>query len=401
MAALEKRLAQQERESEQQRKEITRLRAQLEKLRAPKAKTAAAPKSAPALKAATPPAAASAVGAPAQVRVASQPAQPVAMPERPVGQNPNPKKDIPEASALPENVSVLTPPGSFVFTPSFEYTRSSSNRLVFRGVEIVPGLQLGLIDANDVARDTVIGALNLRAGLFDRLEMEVRLPYVYRNDRLTTLSQQIVSGTAPATQTTTISSNGLGDVEASLRYQFNGASGSDPIYIGSIRVKSPTGVGPYNVRFDNTGIASTLATGTGFWAAGPGFLMIVPSDPAVMFVNLSWMHSFGQNIGKTIGTTPVGEVDPGDSFDLAAGFGLALNQRFSFSLGYNHTLILPTTQKIGATLQRSSTLQAGSLSFGMSYQLAPGLVISNSYLFGVTSDAPDLSVVFRIPIKLG
>ena len=51
--------------------------------------------------------------------------------------NLTPVNSWPEAMALPEGSGVLTPRGRFVFDPTFEYSRSSSNRLVFRGVEIV------------------------------------------------------------------------------------------------------------------------------------------------------------------------------------------------------------------------------------------------------------------------
>jgi hypothetical protein len=74
-------------------------------------------------------------------------------------------------AALPDNTGVLTRPGHFVFEPSLTYSRSSSNRLVFRGVEIVTGVQIGVIEANDAARDTLIGTGTLRYGLTNRAEV--------------------------------------------------------------------------------------------------------------------------------------------------------------------------------------------------------------------------------------
>ena len=91
--------------------------------------------------------------------------------------------------ALPEGQNALLGAGRLVIEPSFEYSRSSSNRLVFRGVEIVTGIQIGLIEANDTARDTLVSSLALRYALTDRLEIEGRVPYIYRSDRVTTLSQ--------------------------------------------------------------------------------------------------------------------------------------------------------------------------------------------------------------------
>ncbi len=50
--------------------------------------------------------------------------------------------------SLPEGLAVLTPRNHFIFTPSVEYTSTTNDRLVFRGVVIVPGINLGEVDAS-------------------------------------------------------------------------------------------------------------------------------------------------------------------------------------------------------------------------------------------------------------
>lgn len=60
-----------------------------------------------------------------------------APPLRPVGEAPPVAEAPPIVAALPEGQGVLTPPGRLTVDASFDYTRSSSNRLVYRGVEIV------------------------------------------------------------------------------------------------------------------------------------------------------------------------------------------------------------------------------------------------------------------------
>ena len=144
-------------------------------------------------------------------------------------------------------------------------SRQTSNRLVFRGVEIVPGILLGLIDANDVVRDTVVAALNLRYGIMDRMEIEARIPVVYRHDRFTVLSQQ-VSPTIPAvTQRFELNRRDLGDIEFGIRYQLNRARNGGAIFVGGIRAKTSTGIGPYDVEYDANGVSTELGTGSGFW----------------------------------------------------------------------------------------------------------------------------------------
>ncbi len=315
-------------------------------------------------------------------------------PERPVGEAPSTEQVVAQVAAIPEGMGVLTPRRRFVFEPSVEYSRSSSNRLVFRGVEIVPGIQLGVIEANDADRDTLGGALTGRYGLTDRIEIEARIPYIYRRDRVTTVAQRDET----VARTIFLQGRDIGDVEVAGRYQINRGAGGGPVFVANLRVKSDTGLGPYDVKFDQFGVASELATGSGFWSIEPSVTMLLPSDPAVIFANLSYGYNLPRNIDKTLGGVRVGRVEPGASIGLGLGFGLALNSRFSFSLGYSHSYISPTTTELGATEQRSNSLQVGSMTMGWSYRLRPGLTLSNNFEFGVTSDAPDMRAVVRLPI---
>src|SRR4051812_9421871 len=60
----------------------------------------------------------------------------------PVGEAPpKPPQEPPQVvQSLPRGIAVLTPEGHFTFQPSLEYTQTTSNRLVFEGIVIVPGI---------------------------------------------------------------------------------------------------------------------------------------------------------------------------------------------------------------------------------------------------------------------
>lgn len=314
-------------------------------------------------------------------------------PGGPVGERPAAQAQ--EVAALPASYGVLTPKGHFVIDPSIEYVRTSNNRLVFRGVEIVPGVQLGLIEASDAARDSGVATLAARYGVTSRLEVEARVPYVLRRDRITTLAQR----NDTVSRSISLDGRDIGDLEFAARYQINTGRDGGPIFIATSRVKPPTGTGPYDVEYDSAGIAQTLATGSGFWSVEGGVTMLYPTDPAIIFGGLTYLHNVSRNIDKDIGTVHVGRVNPGDSIGASLGFGLSLNPQFSFSLGYSHNYIFPTESELGITKQSSQPLQVGSMLLGWSFRLSDRLTLNNSFEFGVTSDAPNLRVVFRAPYR--
>lgn len=311
-----------------------------------------------------------------------------------VGEPPPPAPPV-EVAAVPEGYGVLTPRGHAVIEPQFEFTHGSSNRLVFRGVEIVTGIQIGLIEASDADRNALSGAIAGRYGVTDRLEVEARVPYVYRDDRVTTLAQRDET----ITRTFHLDGQDIGDVELAARYQINRGANGWPVLIAGLRYKSDTGTSPFEVARDSAGVATELATGSGFWGLEGSLNFLYPTDPIVLFGGVSYLSHQPKHIDRVIGDVLVRKVDPGDSLSLNAGFGFALNPRFSFSLGYKHSYIWPTKTVLGNTLQDSESLQVGAFTFGWSLALSKRVTLSNTYEIGTTSDAPDMRVVVRLPIR--
>ncbi len=402
IAAQDDRLAAQDRLIADQQAQLNGVRTQ----RAPTAMAeAVAPPStgtAPSQSALTPP------PSPGTREAAATPEAPLpgatALPGQPVGVAPEERIRPSLLAAIPQGMGVLTPTHRFVFEPSVEYDRTGANRLVFQGVEIIPGLQLGLVNATTADRDVVVATGDFRYGLTDRIELEARVPFLYRNDRITTVAQPVATGVPAVNQTTDLNGADIGDIELAARYQINAATEGKPTFIANLRLKTTTGRGPYDVNFDSSGIATDLATGSGFWGLEPSVTVLVPTDPIVLFANVGYLKNFSRDINKTIGGILVGNVDPGDSVDAAFGFGFALNPKFSFSLGYANSYIFGTTQQLtskgaGVTVQHSNDLEVGALTFGWSYRLRDNLLVSTNFQFGVTPDAPNLRFTIRLPIS--
>ncbi len=320
-----------------------------------------------------------------------------AMPNAPVGEAPPADNEIAaEVMAVPVAQGVLTPAGATVMESSFEYTRTSRNRLVFRGIELIPGLQLGLIEASDADRDTMVGTIALRHGITSRLEIEARMPALARHDRFQVVQQRDQG----IVRQFSLHDYAVGDAEVALRYQINEAKGPDrAIYVANLRLKSNTGRGPFDIGYDEFGIATGLATGSGFWGLQGGVSFLLPSDPVVIYGGTSYLWHIPADVDKVVGGALIGRVDPGDAIAANLGFGFALNPRFSFSLGYNHSYIFPTKTEIGATNQRSTSLHVGSFSVGTSYRLSERQSVNIAFEFGMTSDAPDVSMSLRLPLR--
>lgn len=329
-------------------------------------------------------------------------------PPQPVGQAPSPdNRQIAAIAPIFEQPGLLTPKGHFGLEPSVQYSYSSSNRVALVGYTIIPAILIGLIDVREVKRNTFTGTLTTRYGLTNRFEIEARVPYVYRSD--TGVGRAFLQGAASNTTVFDSSGHGIGDVEATGRYQINDGGADRPYYIASLRFKSRTGKDPFEVEtsravlgFQNDGVQTSLPTGSGFYGLQPALTVLYPSDPAVFFGTVSYLHSFRRgHVVRATDTGPeeLGSVSPGGIFGFNFGMGLALNDRSSFSIGYDHASV-GKTKLNGVVAPDSVRVQLGTLLLGYSLRLSAQRTISLSLGAGLTRDTPDLTLTLRVPMSL-
>jgi hypothetical protein len=293
-----------------------------------------------------------------------------------------------EIAVLPD-YSVLTPEGTLVIQPSFEYSHSSVNRVALEGFTIIPAITIGAIDVRRVNRDALIAGLAFRYGLTPRLEVEFELPYVWRRDSAATRPLEVGF---TEDKITNIEGSGFGDLEARLRYQVNRGADDWSFIVTDLRIKSDTGRGPFDVSVDPvTGLQRELPTGSGFWAIEPGVTAIFPSDPAVFFARGSYMWTIGRETGS------FGRIDPGDVLGFSFGMGFAINEKASFSLGYDHSIVGKTTQD-GGDVPGSEVMHLGSLLLGASFRHDRNRTFHISLAAGLTDDATDVRINLRYPI---
>ncbi|NMM91552.1 acetate kinase [Rhodococcus sp. SRB_17] len=355
----------------------------------------------------------SARSAPAPVTAEATPASnaPAESGARPVrvGTAPVVDNQPPAVAPLFDQPGILTQPGHYVLEPSVQYGYSSNNRVALVGYTIIPALLIGLVDVREVKRNTLTAALTGRWGLSRSLEVEMRLPYVYRSD--TAISREIFTGSANE-QAFNSSGRAIGDIEFAARYQLNQPQGNEPFLIGGLRFKTRTGKDPFDVVTDcvtrcvgnttGTGLPLDLPTGSGFYSLQPSLTWLLPSDPAVFFGGFSYTHNFKRsNVSRRVLAGEqefIGSVKPGDVWGINFGMGLALNDRSSFSMGVDLNSVGRTKQN-GVPVASSARIQLASLLLGYSYRYSDRTTLNVTVGAGLTRDTPDLTLSVRIPMS--
>jgi hypothetical protein len=339
--------------------------------------------------------------------------------QQPVGEAPKADTRPPEVAPIFQQPGVLTPKGKFVIEPAYQFEYSSVDRVALVGYTVIPAILIGLIDARQVKTTTQTGALAVRYGITNRLEVEVRVPYVYQHTD--TVSREIFTGSATDVAFGS-SGNGIGDVEATARYQINVGGPDKAFYVGWLRFKSRTGKDPFEVTTDciqrcvesvineldqtnlqatGTGLPLQQPTGSGFYALQPGVTWLYPSDPVVFFGNLSYLHNFPRNnVSRTVllqGKEFLGNISEGDIADVSIGMGLSLNEKASLSIGYDQSFVGVTKQN-NKTVPGSVKTVLGTLLIGGSWRMTDKRTLNFTLGVGVTRDTPDATVTVRVPM---
>lgn len=332
----------------------------------------------------------------------AQASQPRSQPET-VGQPDNRPRQQ-QVAQIFEQPGVLTPRGKLTLEPGLQYGYSSSNRISLVGYTIIPSLLIGLIDIREIKRNTFTASLTSRWGVTNRFELEAKLPYVYRSDSV--VQRKLFDGVA-RDDVFSSQGSGIGDFEVTGRYQLNDGGADNPYYIGTLRFKSRSGKDPFEVETDavappniSNELQKELPTGSGFYTIQPGLTMLYPADPAVFFGSISYQYNIKRsNVSMNTSNGPVliGDIAPGGVIGFNFGMGLALNDRSSFSIGYDHSSV-GRTKINGQTALNSVRTELGTLLLGYSHRINKSTSLNVSVGAGVTRDTPDVQLSVRLPM---
>jgi hypothetical protein len=327
-----------------------------------------------------------------------------------VGEAPTDQRQV-EVAVLSEQGGIITKKGRLTIESDLEYARSDNNSVIFRGVEVPASVLIGVFDINQSRDDILTAAGVARFGVTNRLEINGRIPYVYRSTKSVLAPVADPSNPNAGQIDRPVNNGGLGDIDFGFRYQLTNGHNGSPYLIAGIQAVAPTGSNPFTVPRDSLGNALRAATGAGFWGIEPNLTAILPTDPAVLFGTIGYTYNLANSPNSVIANTLIERVWPGGEPSASVGIAISLNPRTSISLGYAHTWVMGTKSRLRSLdaqtgqyglpyISRTRDLQLGRILFGISYRVNERTTINWNLEGGLTADATEVRSVLRIPLTL-
>ncbi|MNF59397.1 hypothetical protein D3C84_409850 [compost metagenome] len=286
------------------------------------------------------------------------------------------------------------------------YQHYNRKDLALRGFLALDAIFLGEINLDRVRSDQWTADLVTRYTLNDRWQLELAVPYMYRNTNYQSTGKE---NSSRDFEEQSVSDGGLGDLSLAIYYRVLAEDEDWPDLVWNLRAKAPTGKDPYGIEImtsesGNLMVPKDLATGNGLWQLSTGFSLVKTLDPAILFANLNYGHSLKQDfddVSYQPGDQP-GSIQLGDWYEYGLGVAFALNERFSLSFNINQRITLESSQGAeGFDMEKVTGSDANAASFGMgsTWAITDKLSMAVNWSAGLTTDAPDYSIGLRFPYR--
>jgi hypothetical protein len=276
---------------------------------------------------------------------------------QPVGQKPADDEDI--RRLFLRQSSVLLDPGQIELEAGLTYFSEQTSQAIlnarFRQFQV---------------------PLSLRAGLLDRLEGSLSIPYAHAEQTFSFADDSVSER-----------SNGFGDALIGINYDLFRETALRPDIVVTLNLQAPTGDSP-----DESG----LSIGSGHWAGSLGLQFIKTVDPIVLFWGVRYTHEFPATHYYNDGTY---EVRPGPSLDYNFGFGFAVNDKISLSAqatgGYQDD------SEVDGDAISGSSREPVSLRSALTYRISRSLLFEPSLTIGLNDDTPDFTIGLAAARRFG
>jgi hypothetical protein len=292
------------------------------------------------------------------------------------------QKNLDQVFKATEKSYSLLRQGSYSASYDLDYTFYRDSRLDLALSD--DSSTINRLRIEDDAQHTITNSFDIQYGLRDNLTLSASLPLVAKadvaNDRSTA---------------------GLGDVGFSARWEpFPLERGKMPLIVfGSVSTK--TGDSPYQIN-----PLKDLATGKGYYSIGGGASTRKFIDPIVLFGSASLSYGFTESgLNQNRGGRLLKEFDPGITGGLSMGFAYSLNYDVSLTMSYQQSFaarsefrFAPDTNNPTGAISRSADQTSATLNMSLGVRVSPKTIVNGSVGFGLTEDAPDVSLGLSFPL---
>ncbi|WP_456383442.1 transporter [Persephonella sp.] len=291
---------------------------------------------------------------------------------------------------------ILLKRNQFEVENSLSYIYYSANQIYLSSFAILDPifLTLGEFGIENARRHIFQYGLSFRYGIADFLQAEVNVPFIYRHERYSVVGANKSESTAD--------DYGIGDVSVALSIQPLKETKSRPAVIFSLSFKTKTGKSPFKI--DNP--RKDLPTGSGYYAVRGGLNFLKSIDPVVVFGGFAYSYNMPEKVGRvyTLPDNTSAKLDkfyPGDTVSLNMGFAYALSYNFSMNFQFAQDYTFTSKSKVNGIKSdvNNSTLNSAVLKIGTGWAISSRSSFNVSVSMGLTADAPDYVLEFRIPVR--
>ncbi|HAV5947907.1 TPA: hypothetical protein JI227_18325 [Acinetobacter baumannii] len=229
------------------------------------------------------------------------------------------------------------------------------------------------------AQHTLTNSFTAQYGVLDNLTFSATLPLVAKSD--------IASDSTTA---------GLGDISFGARWEpFPLKQGRLPLVLfGNVSTK--TGDSPYEIGLDE------LSTGKGYYSVGVGASTRKYIDPVVLFASVSANYGFKESgLNQARGSRILESFDPGISGGFSFGFAYSFNYDVSLTMSYQQSFNFNSEfQFNNGESYKSPDQSSAMMAFALGVRVSPDTIVNGTVGFGLTEDAPDVSLGLSFPLDI-
>lgn len=286
------------------------------------------------------------------------------------------KKNLEEVFTRSEQQYSLSKRGSYSASYDIDYTYYRDTRLDLALSDSSSTLTRLRIEED--AQHTLTNTFTFQYGLLNNFTLTASLPLVAKSDNL-------------KDRTTA----GLGDVSFGGRWEpFPLKAGKLPLILfGSLSTK--TGDSPYEV--DPT---RGLSTGKGYYSIGGGASTRKFIDPVVLFGSASLSYGVRESgLNQVRGSRILDEFEPGINGGISFGFAYSFNYDVSLTMSYQQSFSTGSEFIFtNGDVSKPADQTSASLGFSLGVRVSPQTIVNTSVGFGLTEDAPDVSLGLSFPL---